>query len=223
MAIGSKMDRLEEPILAPKRAPNAIAALRRFARPRKPEERCELCAAVLQAEHQHLLDPAKRQLLCTCDACAILFSDSEATQFRRVPRRIETWPDFDMSDDQWGALGIPIGLAFFFHSTPVGEIVAIYPSPAGGTESLLQGESWEMLCGQNPMLRGLKPDVEALLINRIGGAREHYRLPIDECYRLVGMIRMNWRGLSGGKEAWERIKTFFEELKLRAVAVRADG
>jgi hypothetical protein len=201
-------------------ASNPIATLRRFARPRAPQERCELCSAALASEHQHLLDPAARQLLCTCDACAILFSETAATKYRRVPRRIESWPDFAITDDQWEALGIPIGLAFFHRATPDGHVMAIYPSPAGGTESLLQEECWEMLCDQNPALRTLAPDVEALLVNRVSGARGYYRIPIDQCYKLVGMIRTHWRGLSGGKDVWERIKEFFVDLESRAVRPR---
>jgi hypothetical protein len=202
---------------------NAIAALRRFSRPRPPKERCELCSAPLAPQHQHLLDPAARQLLCTCDACAILFSDSAATKYRRVPRRIESWFDFAIADEQWDALGIPIGLAFFYRGSPAGHIAAIYPSPAGGTESLLQEECWEMLCEQNPVLRELAPDVEALLINRVSGARDYFRVPIDECYKLVGLIRTHWRGLSGGKDVWERIAGYFTDLRSRAVGARPNA
>jgi hypothetical protein len=203
--------------------PNAIAALRRFSRPRPPAERCELCSAALSPEHQHLLDPVTRQLMCSCDACAILFSDSAATKYRRVPRRIEAWPEFAIDDEQWDALGIPIGLAFFYRNSVTGCIAVIYPSPAGGTESLLQEECWQMLCERNPKLAELSPDVEALLVNRVGGARDYYRVPIDQCYKLVGLIRSNWRGLSGGKEVWQRIAGFFVELKSRASRVGANA
>ena len=128
-----------------------------------------------------------------------------------------------MTDQQWDALGIPIGLAFFFFSTPIGQIVSVYPSPAGGTESLLPADSWELLCRENPALGRLKPDVEALLVNRIRGAREYYRAPIDECFKLVGLIRTHWRGLSGGKEAWEQIAQYFVGLKAKANVARADA
>jgi hypothetical protein len=30
---------------------------------------------------------------------------------------------------------------------------------------------------------------------------------------LVGLIRSNWRGLSGGTEVWRAIAVFFKELK----------
>ncbi len=66
------------------------------------------------------------------------------------------------------------------------------------------------------MLRELEPEVEALLINRVGGARDHYIAPIDRCFELVGLIRISWRGLSGGQEVWERIDTFFTDLRAAA-------
>ena len=59
----------------------------------------------------------------------------------------------------------------------------------------------------------LEPDVEALLVNRIDGAREYYRVPIDRCFALVGLIRTRWRGLSGGAEAWQAIHEFFAGLR----------
>ena len=47
--------------------------LRQFARRRSTAERCELCSGELAPTHQHLLDPKKRQIVCSCDGCAILF------------------------------------------------------------------------------------------------------------------------------------------------------
>jgi hypothetical protein len=47
-------------------------------------------------------------------------------------------------------------------------------------------------------------------------------LPIDECYKLVGLIRGNWRGLSGGTEVWQKIAGFFAELKNRATVVQSE-
>jgi hypothetical protein len=70
----------------------------------------------------------------------------------------------------------------------------------------------------------MEPDVEALLVNRVGSARgytsaEYYLVPVDECYKLVGLIRAHWRGLSGGAEVWEEIAVFFNGLKQRAIMV----
>ena len=207
-------------LLIPAAAPlSPIAALRRFNRPRAAaaQERCDLCSASLAPEHQHLLDPNARRLLCACDACAILFSAKQGTKFRRVPRRIERWSDSQLDDPQWSGLGVPIALAFFFHSTASQQVVAMYPSPGGPTEAPLPAEAWQGIVAGNPALRELEPDVEALLVNRVDGARDYYRAPIDECYKLVGLIRTHWRGFSGGAEVWARIGGFFDELNARSV------
>jgi hypothetical protein len=193
-----------------------LAGLRRFVRERRPAERCELCGATLTPEHQHLIEPASRRLVCCCDACAVLFSGQGSAKYRRVPKRIEFLRAFRMADAQWDSLCIPINLAFLFRSTPAQRVVALYPSPAGATESLLTLEAWEELTNDNPVLAELEPDVEALLVNRVGQAREYYRVPIDECFKLVGVIRVHWRGLSGGTEVWEEIEQFFAGLKERS-------
>jgi hypothetical protein len=91
----------------------------------------------------------------------------------------------------------------------------MYPSPAGATESLLNLESWDDIASQSRVLQAMQPDVEALLINRVGPAREYFLAPIDECYRLVGLIRLHWKGLSGGTEVWKEIQGFFNNLKSR--------
>lgn len=195
-----------------------LSTLRRFARPRPAVERCELCGATLGGEHQHLIEPANRRIVCACDACAVLFDGSSSAKYRRIPRRIQMLPDFRMTDAQWESLHLPINLAFVYISTPARRVVAMYPSPAGATESLLTLESWDELATDNPVLRALEPDVEALLIHRIGDTREYCRAPIDECFRLVGLIRTHWRGLSGGSAVWEHIGGFFADLKQRGGA-----
>jgi Family of unknown function (DUF5947) len=198
--------------------PNVLASLRRFVRPRAaPErERCDLCDAELAVEHSHLIEPTSQRLACACEACATLFGGQAGGRYRRIPRRIRFLADFQLSEAAWDGLGIPIDLAFFYRSTPAGGIVALYPSPAGTTESLVSLEAWESLAAENPVLRELEPDVEALLVNRIAGAREAYRVGIDECYKLVGVIRTRWRGLSGGREVWDEIGRLFDGLKARS-------
>jgi hypothetical protein len=195
---------------------NPFASLRRFVRERESAEHCDMCGLALPPEHQHLIEPATRRLLCACQACALLFEGRESGRYRRVPRRARALPDFRMTDAQWDALLIPIGLAFFFHSTPADRVVAFYPGPAGATESLLDLGGWQDLVHENPILAGMQPDVEALLVNRVGQAREYYLAPIDVCYKLVGIIRGSWRGLSGGSEVWESIGQFFAELQERS-------
>ncbi len=195
-------------------ASTPLAALRRFVRPRASvAERCEMCSAELPPDHLHLVEPSSRKIVCACLPCSILFSDQAGTKYRRVPRRIRYLADFRLTDTQWESLALPIHLAFFFHSTPAGKVVALYPSPAGPTESLLDLEAWGEIVQDNAILNELELDVEALLVNRVGERREYYLVPIDECYKLVGLIRAHWRGLSGGVEVWDEIGKFFARLK----------
>src|SRR4051812_43587669 len=172
---------------------SALRLLRRFVRPRAAAERCELCSAELPPDHQHLVEPRKRQLICACQACSILFSGQAETKYLRVPRRIRYLSAFKLTDAQWDGLMIPIGMAFFFHSMAAGKTLALYPSPAGATESLLDLSAWTSVVEENPVLRELEPDVEALLVNRVRGAADYYVAPIDECYKLVGLIRADCR------------------------------
>jgi hypothetical protein len=169
-------------------------------------------------EHPHLLELGTRRLVCSCNPCAILFEHRGAAQYRRVGRRVEYLTDFQLTDAEWDSLLIPIGLAFFVHTSPEKRVRAFYPGPAGSTESLLPIETWSRIADENPVLRQITPDVEALLVNRVGAARDHFLVPIDLCYRLTGMIRLEWRGLSGGDEVWDRIGHFFAGLKEGGVA-----
>jgi len=201
-------------------SPNgSFAAFRRFARARPVIERCDFCSAELGELHQHLIEPERRRLVCVCGACAILFGSQGETAYRRVPRRIRYLPDFRMTDAQWEGLLIPIQLAFFFHSSPAGRVIALYPSPAGPTESSLDLAMWDEVARDNPALKRLSPDVEGLLVNRsarVGGAPDYFIAPIDECFKLAGLIRAKWRGLSGGEDVWKEIGRFFADLKTRS-------
>jgi len=206
-----------------RKAFSTFSSLRRFAQEESEkeavaeatQEHCDLCGETIPSEHRHLLEVSKREIMCVCRPCSILF-DSEAAsegKYRLVPDRRLFLADFEMDDVQWENLRIPVDMAFFFYSTPAKRVVAFYPSPMGPTESLLKLSTWEELERINPVLGGMERDVEALLVNRVRGAREHFLVPIDECYSLVGLIRMHWRGLSGGREVWEKLDTFFEELR----------
>jgi hypothetical protein len=208
---------------SPARSNDGFNALRQFVRRTSgPAEYCELCRMRLATVHQHLLEPISRKLVCACDACAILFMNQGTTKFKRVPRRIRVLADFELTDAQWDSLSMPINMAFFFRSSPQNRIVALYPSPAGATESLLSLDAWDDIARKNPALADMEPDVEALLANRLGHSRgfnqpEYYVAPIDECFRLVGLIRTHWRGLSGGTDVWREMGQFFTELKSKAI------
>lgn len=195
----------------------AVAALRKFVRPRESEERCDTCGAALGAEHAHTFEASSRRIRCACEACATLYGGV----YRPIPRQVRALPDFQISDAQWGDLMIPIALAFFSFSTPAQRIVAMYPGPAGAAESLLRLDAWEEISAANPELRTMRPDVEALLVNRVGAVREYFIVPIDECYKLVGLIRLHWRGLSGGAVVWGEIARYFGELRRKAATCPA--
>lgn len=171
-----------------------------------------MCALPLPPVHRHLLELEKRQVACACEACAILFDGNVRQRYRRIPRDVERLSNFVMDDQEWDSLLIPIKLAFFVHSSAAKRMVAQYPSPGGAMESSLDLEYWNVIVERNPVLRKFEADVEALLVNRIATPARYYRAPIDQCFRLVGIIRKHWRGLSGGTEVWSEIDKFFREL-----------
>jgi len=192
---------------------DGFGTLRQFARRERPLERCELCSLGLRSDHPHLIELAQRKLLCTCDACAILFS-GQGVKFKRVPRRVRSIPGFNLSDAEWNGLMVPINMAFFFQSSLENRVIALYPSPAGATESLLALESWNDIVSRNPILNEMESDVEGLLVNRLGYSRgysaaEYYLLPIDECYKLVGLIRMHWKDFPVGRKCGKSWASFF--------------
>jgi hypothetical protein len=181
-------------------------------------EHCELCGAPIPAEHRHLLNVATRDLVCACRPCSILFDRKAASEgrYRLVGDRRLALDGFALDDAMWAELRLPVDMAFFFHSSTAGRVMAYYPSPMGPTESLLGLDAWASLEAANPVLRTLEPDVEALLVDRARGARRQWIVPIDECYALVGLIRTRWRGLTGGTEVWKELGGFFEQLDRRS-------
>jgi hypothetical protein len=187
-------------------------------------ERCELCSEPIPAEHRHMLDLRSRELMCACQGCRILFDSGAAGggHYKLVPDRRLRLGSFEMDDATWAELRIPVDMAFFFHHTEAGRVVAYYPSPAGPTESLLELDAWAELEAANPVLGKLEPDVEALLVNRSRGARQYFLVPIEDCYALVGLIRTRWRGLTGGKEVWEEIESFFGSLASRSKEAKSE-
>jgi len=199
-----------------------LGALNQFAaKRRRAAETCELCGVELAGDHPHLVDPKARKLLCSCPACSLLFGSQAGSKYKPCSRRIRYLAGFRLTDAEWASLMIPINMAFFFISSPEARVVAQYPSPAGATESQLPLDTWSDLVAENPVLADMESDVEALLVNRLGPARgysdpEYYLLPIDECYKLVWLIRAHWRGLSGGADVWKELESFFGDLKTRS-------
>ena len=200
---------------SPAASKNAVARLRGLAaRKRLTVEACEVCGAHLASDHPHLLESSNGRILCACEPCAVLFDHrGDGRRFVRIPRSARRLRNFHMSDAEWSSLLLPIDLAFFVSSRAAERVIAYYPSPAGSTESLLSLNAWSDIVRNNPVLEIIQPDVEALLINRTRGRRDHFIAPIDQCHRLTGIIRTHWRGLSGGEEVWREVDRFFESLR----------
>ena len=187
-------------------APQADSAQRTADR-----EHCDLCQASIPDDHRHLLNLHERQIVCVCESCwAIRSGDAD---LRPVGSRTVWLSDFSLPDDVWAEFRIPIGLAFFMFSSVTECVVALYPSPAGATESELHFETWSRLVALNPVLRELEPDGEALIVNRMSDPPAYAIAPIDRCYMLVGLVKANWQGISGGAAVPAAVDRFFEELR----------
>lgn len=194
-------------------APPAPSPAERRQPPRGDGERCDLCGRELTSDHRHMLQLDERRIECTCESCWSLHSGDP--EYCPVGTRIAWLPGLRMSDELWAGFGIPIGLAFFMKSSSAGRVVALYPSPAGATECDLHLTAWEALCEANPVLRELEPDAEGLVVNRMGHARQYAIAPIDLCYGLVGLVKANWEGISGGPAIERAVAGYFDELRTR--------
>jgi len=193
-----------------------LAGLRRLLdRPRQAAgPACDLCGVAVEEDHPHVADIEHRSLRCSCRACWLLFTNEAAAmgRWRAVPEDCRA-VDLHLDEGAWEALEIPVGLAFVFHSTPLGRPVAFYPGPAGATESLLGLERWGELVAAHPELAAMVPDVEALLVRRLApGSFSCWIVPVDACYELVALVRRSWRGFDGGPEARQAIESFFAGL-----------
>ena len=185
-------------------------------RPSSPQmQRCDLCAEELPETHPHLFDMSEKGVLCACAVCALLFPAraDAGGRYRFVPEGVTYLQDFALDELTWSALEIPVGVAYFVRSGQSDRVVAYYPSPAGAVESLLKLDAWHELEELNPQLAQLVPDTQALLVNGGGSRAEGWIVGIDACYRLIGLVRANWRGLRGGEAVRKELERFFDELR----------
>ncbi|HEY0513401.1 MAG TPA: DUF5947 family protein [Thermoanaerobaculia bacterium] len=204
---------------------NQLRSLRGSRPPAPAEERCEFCARPLPDQHSHVVHVEKRNLLCACRPCYLLFTSQGAAggKYRAVPERYLDLGERVLNPSQWDRLQVPVDLAFFFFNSSLGRTVAFYPSPAGATESLLSLATWEEIARANPRVASLIPDVEALLVWKRSEGCASYVVPIDACYELVGIVRRHWRGFHGGEEAWGAIAAFFAALSARSEPARSEA
>lgn len=171
-------------------------------------EHCDLCSAPVTPGHRHLFDSGREEVLCACRPCSLLFVREAASEghYRLIPeRRVRLEPVATAS------LGVPVGLAFFVPRAE-GGVVAHYPSPAGPTRWEIDPADWHAVVAERAPLATLEPDVEALLVNTAWGREEHWIVPLDDCYRMVAVVRREWKGLSGGSRVWPEIDRFFADL-----------
>ena len=181
------------------------------------DEFCDLCGVTIPDDHRHLLHLVERRIVCACEACWAMRSGEG--DYRPTGNRTLWLPELELPDDLWAAFQIPIGLAFFMRSTVTECVVAMYPSPAGATESELHFESWGRMTELNPALRDMEPDIEGLIVNRLSDPPAYAIAPIDRCYALTGTIKAAWEGISGGSAVERAVANFFEQLRAEAAAV----
>jgi hypothetical protein len=181
-----------------------------------PPERCDLCQVGIPSDHRHLLHLSERRILCVCEPCwAMKTGDAD---LRPTGQRTLWLEDFDLPEEVWADLRIPIGLAFFMLSSVTECVVAMYPSPAGATESELRFETWRAVTERNPVLQELEADVEGLIVNRLSDSPVYVVAPIDRCYELTGLVKAHWEGISGGAGIEPAVSGFFAGLRAQAVA-----
>ncbi len=218
----------------------AMAALQRIrARPPAHAEasRCEFCAQPLAERHEHVLEFSTGALSCSCIACALLF-DREGQPLRRVPRDSRYLLGFDLDPLEWASLMIPVKLAFITGKAgaglgitgprpgaspsgtrgaaalgPAPSMDIRYPSPGGIVTAPLDADLWISICSRHPELQSLRPGLEALLLNYMERPHQLFITPIDQCYRLAGLVRSAWSGFSGGPEVRRHVHNLCAELR----------
>ena len=177
-------------------------------------EHCDLCGTEIPPDHRHLLHLEERRIACACETCrALLQGDSP---WRPTGTRTLWLDDLTLSDETWARFAIPIGLAFFL-TRGSGDVVALYPSPAGATESELDLDAWAELVSANPRLQDLEPEIEGLIVNRlVGSAPARCGSRSTSAIGWSGSIKAAWQGISGGPAVGAAVESFFAELRLKA-------
>jgi len=195
---------------------NAVLAKLRAFVAGTPVEECELCAQTISVEHEHLLEPEARRVFCACGACAQLVAEEpredqrKSARYLRVERRAARLPELDFDDAIWAELSIPVGLAFFTTRSRTGEVVATFPGRAGLIESFVPLKAYSELERRFPVLKEIAPDIEALLVRRTLRHQDYFRVSIDHCYELSGLLRGSDAPLSTPELAV--VQTFFTTL-----------
>ena len=135
----------------------------------------------------------ERRIICTCESCLAMRAGDR--ELRPTGTRIVWLDDFDLPDEIWASFWIPIGLAFFIDSTRDRRLDGALPEPRRRDRVGARARHLGAAADAEPGADGtLEADVEALIVNRMTEPHEHVIAPIDECYRLVGMIKVELGG-----------------------------
>ena len=99
-------------------------------------------------------------------------------------------------------------------TTPrAGRVVAFYPGPMGATESLLELRAWTRAGGAEPgAARAASPTWRRCSSTGARGAPRSLAGPDRRVLFAGGPDPHRWRGFTGGREVWEKIGQFFEQL-----------
>jgi hypothetical protein len=201
---------------------SALSALRPLvlsARRRASAQVCDICAAPLLGDHQHVVDFDAQRLCCACEACAVSFDGYGTRRHRTVPARVRTDPELVLGDEELAALGVPVGLFFLYYCSRTARWAGFFPGPAGPTEAELCQDACAALVCRSQLVQSLAPDVEALLVrHRPHHPSEAFAVPIDACYRLTALLRLHYRGFDGGDEARHVLDEFFGDLRRQSEA-----
>ena len=152
----------------------------------------------------------------SCEACWALRSGD--TEFRPVGQPHALAGGLRLPEEIWAQFRIPIGLAFFMYSSVTDCVVALYPSPAGATESELHFETWSRLAELNPVLeraRARRRGADRQPDRRIRRPTRSPRSTAATCSWAWSSPR--WEGISGGAGVERAIDGYFDDLKAAAL------
>lgn len=161
-----------------------------------PRPACELCGGAIGSRHDHAADLTSRHLLCVCRPCHL--GVNETGRYRSLPDRVERIADLAEAPRWWTDLELPVELVFFIRSASTGAVTAFYPGAAGLVESTLTIDELPV---------PVTDDVEAILVRNVGRF-EAWRLPVDRCYELAGLLKHGPRGVP----VTAKTGSFFESL-----------
>ena len=175
-----------------------------------------------RADHKHLLHLDERRIVCVCQTCWSMRSGD--ARYRPTGSRT-LWLD-GLRAHRRAVGGVPDpdrpGVLPALERDRR-RSSALYPSPAGATESELDLDAWDRLVAANPVLEDLEPDAEALIVNRMATAARAR----DRAARRLLPARRDHQGDAGRaspaaprwRPPWQR---YFDDLRAAARGERLE-